>query len=334
MTTPARSDKPAMRGLPLYVLIDPYSLDYPEHGIDLATCTSFDSLRGIRRTAWAERDIYLAEGKDPVREVHRLPYLVSVAGTEEAMIDGLATAAVAEQRAALAGEPQPYRIGALIETWMAPEDLMRRLEKMWAYPYKGGRYRYLHIADRRAFEALVQLFDRATMARWLGPIARWHFLGRDFAWKAALGEADADRGWYVDSGLGMRRTVARERALEGATLPIGPRDHLRLREQEAVSRALTRWQRAGRDIDDRAHELAWAGVQAAMREGLDEQEDKGAFACRWMADHGCAGHSPVGPALARSRIEARPFADVLNEMEYRSATETSPGAANHRTNAT
>jgi len=335
MTMCTQSEGPALRGLPLYALIDPYFLDYPEHGIDLAACCSFDSLRAARRSNWHGYEIYLAEGDDPVREVSRLPYLVSLADAEKSMIDTLAEAAVAEQRAFLAGDPQPYRIGALIETWMAPQDLIRRLEKMWAYSYKGGgHHRYLHIADRRAFETVVHLFDTQTIARWLGPIARWHYLGRDFDWRPAQGEADSNDGWYVDAGFGMRRAVAPERAMEGAVLQIGLREHQRLREGEAVSRALTRWQRAGRDVDAQTYELAWAGVQVAIREGLVQPEDKGAFAYRWMIDPDCAGCPPVGPALARSRLEARTFVSVLNETEFRSIAETHFDTANHQSSAT
>jgi hypothetical protein len=307
--------RPALRGLPLYVLIDPYTADYPDHDIDLAQCTSFDCLRALRSDAWNGRDVFLADGDDPVAHVHRLPYLVSLKDADDALIDALTEAALAEHRAALDGEQQPYRIGALIETWMAPPDLMRRLQKMWAYRPNADNLRYLRIAERRIFEGLTHLFDPAMLARWLGPIARWHFTGRAMAWLTVLGDADADGKWYSDTGFGMRRTVDPQRALEAAALHVSPQQHWRLRDHEAVSRALDDWQRQGRAIDAHAYELAWAGIDEAVRHGLAGPKDKGAFACRWMRNPACAGQSPVREALARSRTLEQPFAEVLAEIE-------------------
>jgi hypothetical protein len=307
--------RPTLDGLlPFYVLIDPLVGDYYDNDRDLSQCAGFPGLRLARSEAWGGRDIFLAEGDEPLVDAHLLPYLVPLDATDDALLDELIRAAVDEHRAALDGAPiQRYCVGALIETWMAPTDLMRRLQKMWTYPRPNtDNFTYLRFSERRVFEALMHRFEPAALARWLGPIARWHFLGRDFRWHTVDGEPER---WYVDAGLGLRRTVDSARALEGAALHVGPRQHLFLRDLAAHARALADWQRAGRSVDAKAHELAWAGIDEALRQGLTRQPDKGAFAACWMRDPACAERDAIREALARSRAQGLPFAEALAEVE-------------------
>lgn len=311
--TPTR--RPSLRGLPLYALIDPYLGDYPEHGIDLSQCTTFDNLRTIRREAWNGPEVFLAEGDDPVAEVHRLPYIVDLSDADDSLIDTLTANAIAEHQSALEGEIQNYRIGALIETWMAPLDLILRLQQMWRYRPNIHNFRYLRIADRRVFETLVRTFEPAAIAHWLGPIARWHMLDRGMNWSAVSGEADSENHWYDDAGIGMRRSISSLRALEAATLNIGPKQHWRLYDSEAVSRALLQWQASGRTVNEDAYRKAWDGVQEAARLGLQEPADKAAFAFCWMRDPDCATRLPVSRALQLSGDNGDSFAAILAELE-------------------
>lgn len=311
--TPTR--RPSLRGLPLYALIDPYLGDYPEHGIDLSQCTTFDSLRAIRREAWNGPEVFLAEGDDPVAEVHRLPYIVDLSDADDSLIDKLTADAIAEHQSALEGEIQSYRIGALIETWMAPLDLMLRLQKMWRYRPNMHNFRYLRIADRRVFEALTRLFEPVAIAHWLGPIARWHMLDRGMNWSVIPGEADSENHWYDDAGIGMRHSVSSLRALEAATLNIGPKQHWRLYDSEAVSRALLQWQSSGRVVDEDVYRKAWDGARKASRHGMQEPADKAAFAFRWMRDPDCATRLPVSRALELNIAGEMSFVDALAEYE-------------------
>lgn len=315
MTELAITQRSFLRGLPLYALIDPYMGDYPEHGLDLSQCTTFDGLRAIREEAWDGRKVFIAEGDDPVAEVHRLPYIVDLSDADDRLIDALTTAAAEEHEQALAGEVQRYRIGALIETWMTPIDLVRRLEKMWRYRPNMHNFRYLRIADRRVFEALTYLFEPAAIARWLGPIARWHVFGRNLQWATIAGEADVEGGWYSDSGTGMRRTVDPARALDSASLIVGTRQHWRLYDLETVSRALLDWQTAGRAIDADAYRNAWSGAREAARLGLKNAADKAAFSACWMRDPDCATRLPVSRALHLNKAGEMSFIDALAECE-------------------
>jgi hypothetical protein len=332
MTTGARTmPRPALRGLPLFALIDPYGGDYPSHSFDLSQCTSFDDLRSIRSDAW-EREVYLPEGDAPVTDVYRLPYLVNLEDATDASIDELTEAGLAEHRAVLGGDlSQDYRLGILIETWMAPADLMRRLQQMWTYPRPNtDNLTYLRIGDRRVVEALTHLFEPAVLARWLGPVARWHILGRNMAWITISGEADHNSSWYIGSDFGMRRTVDPARTLENATLRVSAPMHWRLLDHEAVSLALVEWQRAGRAVDADAYQRAWAGARVATEEHrLDAPEDKAAFMFHWMRDPDCATRSPVAEAMRRSKAEERPFAEVLAQIEYRLAlSDVAAGQSN------
>lgn len=315
--------RPALRGLPLYALIDPYLGEYPDHAQGASECATFESLRGLRVRAWRDMEVYLAENDDPVADVHRLPYIVDLRDADDSFIDELIAAAAAEHRSALEGEVPRYRIGAFIETWMAPQDLMLRLQKMWRYPPHLHDFHYLRIADRRVFEALTHLFEPAAIARWLGPIACWHILGRDLGWRCI--EGDAER-WYTDSGLGWRRTVDAGRALDDASLIVSAQQHWRLYDLEAVSRALLDWQAAGRAIDGDIFEKAWRGAREAERLGLRDAEDKAAFAFQWIRDPDCASHPPVSLALQRSRDEGRPFSEILLDLKFEiDQSEPPPG---------
>jgi hypothetical protein len=296
---------------PLYALIDPLLADYEADGRDASQCAGFPALLEMRRDAWDDREVFLAESDAPIIEAHLQPYTVSVAANDDALIDRLTRTAVEQQRAALAGSaPAAYRFGGLIETWMAPTDLMRRLERMWTYPRSNrDRLTYLRFSEPRVLEALAHRLPPETLARWLGPVARWHFLGRDCRWHTLSGEPH-----YVDSGLGLRRTVAEDSILRDAALELGPSGHLVLLDLEAHARALADWQRGGRAVDASAHALAWAGIDQARRQGLASQPDKGAYATCWMRDNQCAEHEPVRTALARFRSHGEPFADVLDDL--------------------
>jgi hypothetical protein len=299
------------RLLPLFALIDPLFGDYEADGRDASQCAGYHALRKMREDAWDGREIFLAESDAPIIEAHLQPYAVSVAADDEGLIERLTRAAVEQQRAALAGPaPATYGFGGLIETWIAPTDLMRRLERMWTYPRPNRDHlTYLRFSEPRVLEALAHRLPPKTLARWLGPIARWHFLGRDCRWHTLIGEPH-----YVDSGLGLRRTVAEDSILHDTALDLGPRDHLALLDLEAHARALADWQRGGRDVDTSAHTLAWAGINQARRRGLTSQSDKGAYAACWMRDNQCAEHEPVRAALARFRSHGEPFADVLDDI--------------------
>ncbi len=301
--------------MPLYALIDPYLGDYPEHGVDLSKCGTFDSICEIRKGAWQGCEVHLALGKEPVATVDRLPYVVDLSKASADQIETLTRVAREEHQSALDGDTPRYRIGALIETWMAGSDLMRRLESMWRYKHGIGGRQYLRIADRRVFEGLTHVLDARTMKRWLGPIYAWHFIGRSMRWMSVYGEASEGDLWYSDSGFGMRRTVPSARANDAATLMLGANQKWQLAEFETVSRVLLECQIRGGAPDADAYQKAWAGAREASRYGLSDAADKAAFVSRWMIDADCANRAPVNHAVQLANSHNGTFADALVAFE-------------------
>ena len=279
-------NRPKLSGLPLYVLIDPYLGDVRDDGYNLAQITDIEVLHRVRCNAWDGRKVFHAPMKNPVISAYRLPYVVHIEENDYGVLDELVQMAINEHQSALNFTTyQRYRVGTIIETWMDPLDLMRRLEMMWSYhrPVEGARY--LRIGDRRVFEAITHLFTPERLARWLGPIAHWHVLARDFRWLSVRGD---DENWDADSGHGWRRAVDTTRVLEGASLQFDGLQRRRMRDLEAVARALLDWQRANRALSIDTYHLAWSAVAAAGDHGLVEQSDKAEFAYHWMRAHDCA----------------------------------------------
>jgi len=311
---PSISRPPELAGLSTYALVDPYFGEYPDSGLDVSASTSFSGLARSRSDAWEGRFVQVAESTEPLIDPRRLPYLVYLEGAEDPLLARMIDAAFQEHQAVLTGQfAGIYRVGTLIETSLPPKLLMQRLERMWECTPGIGTVHYVRVADRRVVEALAELVGQESFSRWLGPIARWHILARDFSWKTFRGAVD-------ETTFPEEDCYARHRRLESQALVdtelVLSRESRRcfVGGLQAVSRALTIWQQHGHVPEAGMLARAWQGVKAAAKHGLESPADQAVFAYCWVRHADCAAHPSVAEALRRYRAGEQGFAEAWTEL--------------------
>lgn len=315
---------PLLNNLPLYLLIDPYLSDFPEHGFDLSQFDTYDELETIRSMVW-EHPVHLPRGTEPVADVQRLPYLVDLTNCNNDTLSRVILEASSEQQRLLDGDISiSCRIGALIETWAPAEALMKRLESMWRQRVGSARLRYLRIADRRVFEGLTYSLSSENLAEYLGPISHWHYFNRSSEWVYAKGACCNNPAWYRDDNPHGYRKQLREDWLDRHTaLSLTATQSQRLIDFEGVSRALLAWQQLGKVVDAGFYHRAWNGAEEGRRQGLDEPQDLSAFIVRWMKDPSFSQSGLFGKARIRMQSGDIAFANALIELEMESSTQQS-----------
>lgn len=295
-----------LSGLPIYLLVDPYFGEPRLADMPMQAAESLPQLQTLRAAGW-QRDVCVAQGHKPLISPLQLPYLVALKGLDDDLLGDIAEASKAEAQSALANGQGTFTLGALLETEFPPEQVMKRLERMWLLVVQGTS-RYLRVADPRIIEMVLHLWSPDEVARWLGPIARWNFRGRHGWWQAVLGAADQSFHG-TDEAQFRRAVILQECAALSPRLPLDGVRIEKLQSSEVVSRTLTAWQRnlANGALPPDAHHRAWAGALAAKAAGLQHIDDLVAFVLRAMQDTGFSTRHDIARAAGLARAAPGSF---------------------------
>lgn len=306
---------PLLSDLPVYALVDPFFrepllADVNTNGVD-----SFEKLRTAREDGW-DREVAVAMGADPLIDPLRLPYIVTLKGADDPLLPSLIEQAQVEAREALEADVGVFTLGSLIQTELTPQALITRLESMWTFQVQGAD-RYLRLADPRVFEMLAHLCSANDLRNYLGPIARWHVRTRNGVWAAFAGKAD-ELETAAEEAQFRRAAFLAECAGISPRLPshqLAPK----LLHSEAISRSLTRLQRAFADSDSRitsdTYQAAWQARANAQAAGLQHIDDVVAYIWHSLVDPGIFKSPPALHALAASRKMAGTLEQNLSMLD-------------------
>ena len=311
------SNLPALSGKPLYALIDPYFREPQPIDIDTAEVTSFDELQSVRAAGWG-RDVWVPRSEAPLIDPLQLPYLVALDSAGDPWCSQLAQLAAEEAAEALQSGTAAFTTGTFIESDLAAERLMQRIESMWRQPVN-GETRYLRIADPRGFEMLSQLIPEAELRHWLGPIHGWHVRARSGRWMRLAGFANDDR---IDSEADFYRRGQRleQAAALSPRLAMNPARVRRLQQGQIVARVLNQLPHNAA-VPAGAHEAAWTAIEEASRLGLADADDLVAYACRSLANTGFRSSPMHAPAIAAARARPGSLAQALEQLEQLESAE-------------
>lgn len=311
MTAPTMQDTaqvqgmhPQLHGLPLYLVVDPYFGDPPSLDIDAGSAASFEALASLRRNAWG-RDVHLSTWPAPVIEPAKLPYLVALQGERDRVLSFAADVARQERQEAIESQCGVYRMGALLETALAPIEAIDWLRRMWT-TWVNGKVGYLRMADPRVFEMLTHLFDAPDLAAWLGPLAHWYFPSRNGAWCCRDGAA-ADSETHSEDEVLQRAQRLQSLACGEPTLDWTPQRKARLAHSEFLSRALGQLQAQALLVEPGHYPLGWRALERARRHGLRDPGDLVALCRRVLLDPAFEQGAACEAALAVARAQPGSF---------------------------
>lgn len=300
---------PSLCGLPLYALINAYAGEPSLLGAAIYA-SSFDELRAKRAEAWGGRPIELAESDQPANDPLRLPYLVALEGPQDPLYAQLLEFAGQEAAAAAESGKGVFTMGAFIETALPAQRLMLRLQEMWKGRVYGGKP-YLQVADPRGFEMLAGLLGADVVAKWLGPIARWHVRQRDGHWASHLGLADES---LIDAEEDFFRRTERLARFE-QTPAHAPIDFMQYRRLErysvVVSKALTAAQAYTGHLPTHAHATAWEALDHALGRRISHPGDLQAYVWRAVVSPGPAFATAAQACLAAAALDPGSLDDRL-----------------------
>lgn len=277
-----------------YALVDPFFGEPPGLDCPSARQSTFNELAECRAQAWA-RPVWVATGQNPLIEPHRLPYIVQLE-TGDPLLAELDELARDEHQAALDGSTGAmYRLGTLIESSLHPKFVIARLQHMWVYHHRSPT-RYLRIGDRRVMEFLFNIVKRESIVDWLGPIKRWHILGRNFEWLSACGaETEVT---LSENDIFIWQSILANTAESKPQLKLDDTEHAMLLQSEAVSLALTQLQQDRTVLDAAVYRRLPPALEETARHRFRSPHDSATFLVRYIADSECAAKQPMQAALA------------------------------------
>lgn len=281
---------PRTCGLPLYACVNPVLADYPQALPPELPKDDPETLTRHRTAAWHGARVMMQPVTAPsLIEAHRLTYLVAMEGLSDPLMTGVLHNALAEHAAALDGATfTPYRTGVLVESSLAPADLLERMAGMCRYTRGTHPAAYLNWSDRRVAESMLALCSAATLSAWLGPIARLHVLARNGHWLHVSGHPDETQ--FGETELYRRSAILGDALTQRQGLRTSAQEHRALLALQTLSRVLLGWEREGHAITAATQRLARDAVEHAQRHhAMLDAEAQVSRAIDWMNTH-AAGH--------------------------------------------
>jgi len=277
-------NRPSLCALPLYALVDPLFGEPPFVPLTVADDKSVSALLDSRQRAW-QRPVTLAQKETPRVPSSALPYLVALDPDEDPWLAPLCAQALLEHGQGIQTGQTRLRTGCLIESCLSPDALMACLETLWQVALL-TRPRYLRLACARSFELLACLAGEERLADGLGPIERWHALGRDGLWHCHLGRIERDEA--LDERLRHQRVARTESMLSQVSgWHLDQREQALLLEGELIAQTLDSLQREGLNYSP-------ALMKAVLR----------CVECETAAER----RQPLEPRAARCRARLHQFA--------------------------
>lgn len=226
---------PAISGLPLYLLVDPYLREPHLANMDTRGEPNADELRLRREQAWGRR-VQMAEEPPPRVALVHAPYLVALDSSEDPLLIEIFAEARQEHQSHLQEGTGVYSIGGLLEADMEADAIMARIQQLWRILFK-GKPGYLRIGDPRVMTLVSHMLTPIELQLWLGPIAKWHIPATNGEWMSLSGAADADLASTEEDIYRMHRRLDELKRTKPA-FPMTRRREQQLVCSEAVSQAI------------------------------------------------------------------------------------------------
>lgn len=235
------SSQPRLCGLPLYLLVDPF---FGEPSFVALQASKEDPLSIVlerRQNAW-QRELFVASSSEHPIAPAALPYLVALHGADDEWLEVALDEAAHDHAQSLETGFQKIRTGTLIESGLGGEVLMDRLRRMWTMLVSGQR-RHLRLGSPRVMELVFHSAAPQALEAWLGPIERWHHLGRDGQWHMVRGQAGLDETRSEQALYGRHKAQQALAATPPPPLRCEGLLKTALLHSETITQTLDVWQR-------------------------------------------------------------------------------------------
>ena len=317
--------------VPTLLLIDPIGGE-PIPGLTHAATATASEIAAARHHAWGREVCAITLDERVPLARWQAPYLVEMAGADDAWIDESLSIAGRERASAqargLTGTGRgPHRIGAWLQSQAFAPALAEHLSALMrvrtaAY---SGRKRYLRLADPRVFDLWRWQCGDAAAGAALGPIVSWQYLDAAGRWARLERPHDGQTGtppflsdtqWHVSSrSSAVHDAIAMwfgELSLAGQPCPRPDSIYAQvIASLDRTRIAARRWPRRFQCDDDH---VAWAALS---------------LLCPGLQDDGRvlrALDEPVdeGDTSARLHAIAAELADIVSQ--HRQTTPARPGS--------